>query len=1336
MRNLNLFAGAFALALGGVFSASASAEAANGYASLNGGTTGGDGGSVAYASTGTEIHQAICGRAADDTPLIIRVEGTITPGNTSKASGSCNTADGVIELKEIQNITIIGVGSGALFDEIGVHIRNSSNIILRNLHIRDVKKSGGTTSNGGDAIGMESNVSNVWVDHVTLEAFGGESEGYDGLFDMKADTNYVTLSYSVLMNSGRGGLVGSSSGDTGNGPVTYHHNHYINIDSRVPLLRAATAHIYNNYYDGINKSGINARLGGKAKVDSNYFENAKDPLGTFYVNDMGYWDVSGNIFDNVTWTEEGDDNHPAGPNVQSTTSISIPYSYTLDDASCVPNMVANTAGAYTNMAVSDGSCDVTIPEPTPTPTAQPTSNPTSEPTAQPTSEPGVPGGDEVLNITESGKSSDFFNITGNLSSSKGTVNYNGLTLTEALKIESSTSITFTSGADAELVLVFNEGEDGDIKINGASQTVSNGVLSVQLSAGSHSISKADSMNLYYMSLAYEGGVEPTVEPTAEPTVAPTVEPTVAPTSAPEVTVTFQESDSGFCSVDGNVENDHSGYTGSGYANTTNASDMAVKYSVVVDADGDYSAVVTYANGGSSARDGVFSINGNNTETVSLGATGGWASYADSSAVTLQLTAGYNEVNLVATGSSGLPNIDKLELTGYGFAQGDCSGAVTPTAEPTPVPTAEPTPVPTAVPTPVPTAVPTAEPTPVPTAEPTAAPSNNEVLNITESGTSSNFFNISGNLSSSKGTVNYNGLTLTEALKIESSTSITFASGAAAELVLVFNEGESGDIKINGTSHSVSNGVLSVALSAGSHTISKDNSMNLYYISLAYSGGVAPTVEPTAVPTGEPTAPPTTEPTPVPTLPPVSGDLSADCIALATDDNVNWYDTSLQADQDIIECLSQSLGRAVGYGQNALGGYNPNGGSKLVVITKNNAEDQILAAISSPEHNWIVFDKNDFASETHVMMYRPYCSSSSLADDLGVSEAACRDPYAWCSANGESSATCLETFFNDELNSSSLPVRNYMIDSNTTIDGRGAKATFVFNGFKIGSDSSGASTHVSENVIITNNKFIGVGHTEDHSLDPDMIRSTGESHDIWIHKNTFDTTGDSAFDVKVGAYDITMSFNKLVDVKRAALHGSSDSRTINAQIRTTMHNNNFVTTDEFFDTAGNTARRVPLIRRGTSHQFNNLFMNYRKDILSIRVGASVVHEDNIFLINSIHQEKDDVNDAVDERAEELMRDYDGGNFLASGTPLYFSDSECQLDASTYRDLSVAAGTVTDVYADYNGDTKAAMDAYVLPAGQDLADYVAATAGVDGNLPYNSPLAASIDAVVAAHNGGCQ
>ncbi|KOX26647.1 hypothetical protein ADK67_15570, partial [Saccharothrix sp. NRRL B-16348] len=93
------------------------------------------------------------------------------------------------------------------------------------------KKSGSPTSNGGDAIGMESNVRNVWVDHVNLLASGGESEGYDGLFDMKNNTQYVTLSYSTLRNSGRGGLVGSSESDRSNGFITYHHNLYENIDS-------------------------------------------------------------------------------------------------------------------------------------------------------------------------------------------------------------------------------------------------------------------------------------------------------------------------------------------------------------------------------------------------------------------------------------------------------------------------------------------------------------------------------------------------------------------------------------------------------------------------------------------------------------------------------------------------------------------------------------------------------------------------------------------------------------------------------------------------------------------------------------------------------------------------------------------------------------------------------------------------------------------------------------------------------------------------------------------------------------------------------------------------
>ncbi|MFF7825977.1 polysaccharide lyase family 1 protein [Streptomyces rochei] len=350
--------------------AAAAASGATGYATQNGGTTGGAGGQTVRATTGTQIHQALCGRASSSTPITIQVEGTINHGNTTKVSGdSCSTAADRIELKQISNVTIVGVGGGAVFDQLGIHIRESSNIIIQNVTVRNVKKSGSPTSNGGDAIGMESGVRNVWVDHTTLEASGGESEGYDGLFDMKDDTQYVTLSYSTLRNSGRGGLIGSSESDRSNGYVTFHHNLYENIDSRAPLLRGGIAHMYNNHYKSLNESGINSRAGAKAKVDNNYFEDSKDVLGTFYTDQAGTWQVSGNIYDNVTWSEREGDNNPAGPNPTSNTSVSIPYSYDLDSADCVPSVVSQTAGANKGLKVSDGSCTPQSPAPTTPPTS-------------------------------------------------------------------------------------------------------------------------------------------------------------------------------------------------------------------------------------------------------------------------------------------------------------------------------------------------------------------------------------------------------------------------------------------------------------------------------------------------------------------------------------------------------------------------------------------------------------------------------------------------------------------------------------------------------------------------------------------------------------------------------------------------------------------------------------------------------------------------------------------------------------------------------------------------------------------------------------------------------
>lgn len=329
---------------------------ADGYASLNGGTTGGAGGEIVYATTGTEINQAMCNRASDDTPLIIYVTGTINHDNTEKVSGSCNTTDDSIQFKGVSNLSLIGQGE-ALFDELGIHIREASNIIIRNVHVRNVKKSGSPISNGGDAIGLETNVHNIWIDHNELEASGGEKDGYDSLIDMKATTQYVTVSYNYLHHSGRGGLIGSNDNDTENTFITFHHNRYENIDSRQPLLRHGTVHAYNNYYHQVSKSGMNPRIGGQIKAENNVFNEVQNPIGTFYTDDMGFWDLSGNTFSNVSWLDNST-NHPAGPDPVSTTSIAIPYLNALDGTDCVQDIVLSSAGTGTDYAVSDGQCAV------------------------------------------------------------------------------------------------------------------------------------------------------------------------------------------------------------------------------------------------------------------------------------------------------------------------------------------------------------------------------------------------------------------------------------------------------------------------------------------------------------------------------------------------------------------------------------------------------------------------------------------------------------------------------------------------------------------------------------------------------------------------------------------------------------------------------------------------------------------------------------------------------------------------------------------------------------------------------------------------------------------
>lgn len=102
------------------------------------------------------------------------------------------------------------------------------------------------------------------------------------------------------------------------------------------------------------------------------------------------------------------------------------------------------------------------------------------------------------NFTTDELTDSYFDITGSISSDKSPVNYNGLTLTICLKMESKTKVTFNNDKSAQLILVLDS--DKNVKIDGMDIQAVNGIISVNVMSGTHVIEKADVTNLYYIQL--------------------------------------------------------------------------------------------------------------------------------------------------------------------------------------------------------------------------------------------------------------------------------------------------------------------------------------------------------------------------------------------------------------------------------------------------------------------------------------------------------------------------------------------------------------------------------------------------------------------------------------------------------------------------------------------------------------------------------------------------------------------------------------------------------------------------------------------------------------------
>ena len=223
-------------------------------------------------------------KGSDTRPLIVRMIGQITTLNSMEAG------DIVIENKEntASYITLEGMGDDAVADGWGIRIKNATNIEIRNIGMMKCK------STEGDNIGLQQKNTHIWVHHCDM--FYGEAgkdadqiKG-DGTLDCKGST-YVTMSYNHFWDSGKSCLLGLSEGTTTGLYITYHHNWFDHSDSRHPRVRFYSAHIYNNYFDGVSKYGSGATLGSSLFVEGNYFRNTKNPI-MISMQGTDIWDES------------------------------------------------------------------------------------------------------------------------------------------------------------------------------------------------------------------------------------------------------------------------------------------------------------------------------------------------------------------------------------------------------------------------------------------------------------------------------------------------------------------------------------------------------------------------------------------------------------------------------------------------------------------------------------------------------------------------------------------------------------------------------------------------------------------------------------------------------------------------------------------------------------------------------------------------------------------------------------------------------------------------------------------------------------------------------------
>lgn len=305
----------FTLLLITLYSFIFSADAPDGFASVSGKglstTTGGEGGETVIVNTLADLQKY----ASSSEPYIILVQGTIAavPKGTN------------VNVKS--NKTIVGLGNDATLYQGELHLVNVSNVIIRNLIIRDSYVEGNYDCKDTDWDGIQIDESHhIWIDHCLL------THNCDGLIDLRKACDYVTVSWVHFSNHNKCFGVGWT--DETDFRTTIHHCWFDSTNQRNPSFDMGIGHLYNNYVRKVSSYGNYARGEARVVIENSVFEDSKNPVQADATAKLF---ISGLQFSRCTGTQTGNvSTPPFNPKDY--------YDYTLDKTSDVKNLVISGAG--------------------------------------------------------------------------------------------------------------------------------------------------------------------------------------------------------------------------------------------------------------------------------------------------------------------------------------------------------------------------------------------------------------------------------------------------------------------------------------------------------------------------------------------------------------------------------------------------------------------------------------------------------------------------------------------------------------------------------------------------------------------------------------------------------------------------------------------------------------------------------------------------------------------------------------------------------------------------------------------------------------------------------